>query len=142
MKRFAFQFEKLLRVREFAENEAKEALGREIGALQEIEYRIAENDLQRTEAAEKRFSQNHSILDMDTYTFYLLRLDQEKIKLQKDAAEQNLKVEEARTHYIEASREKKIIDKLKEKHIKEYKKETQKAEEAEIDTLTGRNHYN
>jgi flagellar FliJ protein len=138
MKRFSFQFEKLLRVREFAENAAKEELGRQISALNEIEYRIAENEFQRTEAAEKRFAKDNSILDMETYNFYIMRLDSEKIKLLEDAKEQNKKVEEARAQYIEASREKKIIDKLKEKGLKEYKRETQKSEEAEIDALSGR----
>jgi flagellar FliJ protein len=142
MKRFAFQFEKLLRVREFAENTAKEELGRRIGALNEIESRIAENELRRTGAAEKRFAKDNSILDMDTYTFYIMRLDNEKIKLLEDAEEQNKKVEEARARYIEASREKKIIDKLKEKRLKEYKKETQKSEEAETDALSSRKHHN
>jgi flagellar FliJ protein len=140
MKRFAFQFEKLLRVRAFAENAAKEELGRQIGALNEIESRIAENETRRTGAAEKRFAKDHSLLDMETYTFYIMRLDHEKIKLLDEAAEQNKKVEEARAQYIEASREKKIIDKLKEKQLKEYKKETQKSEETEIDTLSGQKH--
>jgi flagellar FliJ protein len=131
MKRFAFPFEKLLHVREFAENAAKEELGRQISALSEIESRIAQNELQRTEAAEKRFSKDNSVFDMDTYTFYIMRLDQEKIKLLANAEEQHKRVEEARQQYIEASREKKIIDKLKEKQLKEYKKETQKSEELE-----------
>jgi flagellar FliJ protein len=132
MKRFAFQFEKLLRVREFAENTAKEALGRQTRALNEIEYRIAQNALQRAEAAEKRFAQDNSVFDIDTYTFYIMRLDNEKTKLLEDAEKQNQKVEEARAQYIEASREKKIVDKLKEKQLKEYKKETQKSEEKEL----------
>jgi flagellar FliJ protein len=131
MKRFAFPFEKLLHVRAFAENAAKEELGRQISALSEIEYRIAQNELQRTEAAEKRFSKDNSVFDIDTYNFYIMRLDQEKIKLFADAEEQHKRVEEARQQYIEASREKKIIDKLKEKLLKEYKKETQKSEELE-----------
>ncbi|MDR1096260.1 MAG: flagellar export protein FliJ [Spirochaetaceae bacterium] len=140
MKRFAFQFEKLLRVREFAENAAKEELGRQIGALNGIEARIAENETRRTGAAEKRFAKGNSIPDMDAYNFYIMRLDHEKTKLLEDAEEQNKKVEEARAQYIEASREKKIIEKLKEKERKEYKRETQKSEEEEIDTLSGQKH--
>jgi flagellar FliJ protein len=142
MKRFTFQFEKLLRVREFAEDAAKEELGRQISALNEIEYQIAQNEFQRTEAAEKRFSKDNSILDMSTYDFYIIRLDNEKIQLLEEAEAQNKKVEETRAQYIEASREKKIIDKLKEKQLKEYKKETQKSEEAETDALSSRKHHN
>ncbi|MDR1469120.1 MAG: flagellar export protein FliJ [Spirochaetaceae bacterium] len=138
MKRFHFQFAKLLRVRDFAENEAKEALGRQIGALNEIEYRIAENGRLREEAAKNRFSKENSIVDIDTYNFYIMRLDHEKEALLRDAEAQQKKVDEAREQYIEASREKKIIDKFKEKRLKEYKRETQKAEEAEIDAVAGR----
>jgi flagellar FliJ protein len=137
MKRFHFQFEKLLRVRDFAENEAKEALGRQISALNEIEYRIAENNRLREDAAANRFSKENSIMDINTYNFYIMRLDYEKAGLLRDAEEQQKKVDEARAQYIEASREKKIIDKLKEKRLKEFKRETQKAEEAEIDDMTG-----
>jgi flagellar FliJ protein len=138
MKRFNFQFEKLLRVRDFAENEAKEALGRQISALNEIEYRIAENERLREDAAKNRFAKGNSIIDIDTYNFYIIRLDHEKAALLRDAEEQQKKVGEARAQYIEASREKKTIDKLKEKRLKEYKRKTQKAEEAEIDATAGR----
>jgi flagellar FliJ protein len=138
VKRFDFRFEKLLRVRDFAESTAKEELGRQTGVLREIEYRIAENGLLREEAANKRFSKDNSILDIDSYNFYIMRLDNEKAALMKDAVAQSQKVEEAREQYIEASREKKVIDKLKEKQVKEYKRETMKAEEMEIDTATAR----
>jgi flagellar FliJ protein len=137
MKRFHFQFDKLLRVRDFAEEEAKAALGRQIGALNELEYRIAENERLREEAADKRFAKENSIVDIDTYNFYIMRLDHEKAALLRDAEEQQKKVDEARAQYIEASREKKIIDKLKEKRLKEYKRETQKAGEAEVDEAAG-----
>jgi flagellar FliJ protein len=138
MNRFHFQFEKLLRVRAFAEDGAKEELGRQIGALQEIEYRIAENERLREEAAKNRFSRDHSIFDIDTYDFYIMRLDHEKAVFIKQAEEQQKKVDEAREKYIEASREKKIIDKLKEKRFKEYRREAQKAEEAETDAAANR----
>jgi flagellar FliJ protein len=138
MKRFTFQFENLLRVREFAENGAKEELGRQISVLNEIEYRIAENETRRTEAAENRFSKDNSISDIETYNFYIMRLDQEKAALLRDAEEQQKKVDEARERYIEASREKKVIGKLKEKRQKEFRRETRKAEEAEVDDVTGR----
>jgi flagellar FliJ protein len=135
MKRFSFRFEKLSRVRDFAENAAKEALGRQISALNEIEYRIAENEQLREEAAKNRFAKEHTITDIDTYDFYITRLDYEKTTLLREAEEQQKRVDEAREQYIEASREKKTIDKLKEKRRKEYKRETQKAEEAETDDI-------
>jgi flagellar FliJ protein len=138
MKRFSFQFEQLLRVREFAENTAKEALGRETAALSELEHQIALNERQCEAARVNRFAKERSVSDMSAYDFYIMRLDNERARLQKEAQAQSGKVDEAREAYIEASREKKIIDKLKDKRIKAYKKEAQKDEEAEIDDIGGR----
>jgi flagellar FliJ protein len=138
MKKFSFQFEKLLRVRAFTEKEAKEALGREIGALNVIEAQIAENSLAREQAAQNRFAVNNSLSVIDVYDYYIKRLDTERGRLLKEAELQNKKVDEARETYIEASRENKIIEKLKEKQFTVYKKEAQAAEDAEIDELANR----
>jgi flagellar FliJ protein len=128
MKRFAFQFEQLLRVREFAENGAKEDLGREISALNEIEAQIALNRANREKAAAERFAKNNSAFGIASYDNYITRLDKELTELSDKASAQNKRVDEARAQYIEASREKKTIDKLKEKQFKLYKKEMAKAE--------------
>jgi flagellar FliJ protein len=138
MKKFSFQFEKLLRVRAFTEKEAKEALGREIGALNAIETQLAENSLAREQAAQNRFAANNSLSDIDVHDYYIKRLDTERGRLLKEAELQNKKVDEARETYIEASRENKIIEKLKEKQFAAYKKESQAAEDAEIDELANR----
>ncbi|MCL2130131.1 MAG: flagellar export protein FliJ, partial [Treponema sp.] len=53
----------------------------------------------------------------------LIRLDNLKEQLLKEAAMAELKVEEAREIFMEASRERKVLDKLKEKRQKEYRKE-------------------
>jgi flagellar FliJ protein len=54
--------------------------------------------------------------------YYLVRLDNTKEQLLKEAAMAELKVEEAREVFIEASRERKVLDSLKEKKQKEYHK--------------------
>ena len=138
MKQFLFQFEKLLRVRAFTEKEAKEALGREISALNALETQITENSLARETAAQNRFSKDNALAGMDIYDNYIKRLDRDRARLLKEAALQNKKVDEAREIFIEASRENKIIEKLKEKQFAAYKKETQAAEDAEIDELANR----
>jgi flagellar FliJ protein len=135
MKKFAFQFEQLLRVREFAEDEAKAELGREISALNELESRLALNEQQRGQTFDNRFSKTNSIFDMDTHNFYIMRLDNEKLSLLHDIEEQSKKVEASRERFIAASRERKIIDKMKEKRQKEYRKESLKTEEAALDDL-------
>jgi flagellar FliJ protein len=71
------------------------------------------------------------------YMYYLLRLDNTKEDLLKDAAMAEQKVEEAREVFLEASRNKRVLDKLKEKKEKEYKS-AQRAEENKIlDDIAG-----
>jgi len=69
------------------------------------------------------------------YMYYLLRLDYTKEQLLKEAALAEQKVEEAREEYLEASRERKVLDKLKEKRQKEYRKEIFTEETKVLDDL-------
>jgi flagellar FliJ protein len=59
---------------------------------------------------------------MQQYMFYLIRLHNTREQLLSEAAMAELKVEEAREVFLEASRERKVLDKLKEKRYKEYRK--------------------
>jgi flagellar FliJ protein len=53
------------------------------------------------------------------------------------AAQAELKVEEARTLYLEASRDRKILDKLREKREGEYRKIVSAGEIKVIDDISG-----
>ena len=124
VKRFSFDLEKFLKLRQFREQEARIELGRAISALSEIERRILSLAEERVRAAAAQFSPHNSAAMIRQYMFYLIGLDNTREQLLKDAALAEQKVEEARTAYIEASRDRKALDKLKEKREKEYRKET------------------
>ena len=66
---------------------------------------------------------------------YILRLEQEAERLMEEAAKAELVVEEKRGLYIEASRELKVMEKLKEKRKVEYRKEMLAAEGRELDDM-------
>ena len=123
MKAFAFGLQKVLNLRQFHEDEAKIELGRAVGILTELESRLYSLGEERARAAAEQFSPQNNAAMIQQYMFYLLRLDYTKEQLLRETAMAELKVEEARDAFIEASRERKVLDNLKEKRRKEYHKE-------------------
>jgi flagellar FliJ protein len=137
MKAFHFSLEKVLKLRAYREQETKVDLGRAIGVLSEIENRIRAVAEDRYRAAAERFSPDNDALKILNYEHYILRLDQERDKLLEDAAQAELAVEEKRKLYLEASRERKVLDKLREKREKEYRKKMFAEETKELDDISG-----
>jgi flagellar protein FliJ len=133
MKRFTFNLEKILQIKIFEENECKLALGQAVGILNGIENEIKITAIRRRNAAEQRFI---TPADMASWDNYILRLEQEAERLARQAAQAELVVEEKRALYMEAQREVKAIEKLKEKRQKEYRKETMDDQMAEVDDMT------
>ena len=119
MKRFSFNLEKVLSLRKYREQEAEIELGRAIGVLSGIENQIRFNADERHRAG-NLFSGNAGMFR--SYVLYISRLDLQKEILLEEAARAEQKVEEARAVFIEASRERKVLDKLKEKRAGEYRK--------------------
>jgi flagellar FliJ protein len=122
MKPFVFRLEKFLNLREHYEDEAKIELGRAVGVLAELEGRIRALAAERVRAAAAQFKPENSAIEIQQYMYYLVRLDNTKERLLEEAAVAEMKVEEAREAFLEASRERKVLDKLKEKKQKEYHK--------------------
>ncbi|MFA6507390.1 MAG: flagellar export protein FliJ [Treponemataceae bacterium] len=124
MKRFRFSLEKLLELREYREKEAEQDLARAMGELTSIEARIRSVAEERVLVAADRFAPGRSAADMRNAEFYILRLDKMKDSLIEAAAKAELLVEAARDAFVEASRDKKVLEKLKDKRKSEYRKST------------------
>jgi flagellar FliJ protein len=135
MKHFKFSLEKVLELRAYREREAEIELGKAIGVLTEIESRIFSLARERVKAAEERFS--HGSGQIQDYDRYLLRLDKTRDRLLEDSARAELKVAETREVYLAASRERKAIDKIKERRRAEYRKETLAEEIKTLDDSSG-----
>jgi len=145
MKRFRFSLEKILKLKQYHEQEAKNELGKAIGILSAIENQIKQNALLHNQAAQERFagisaSENNGNLTSPTGAFsifawdsYILRLEQEAERLMEEAARAELVVEEKRAIFLEASKELKVMENLKEKRHQEYRKEMFASEAKEID---------
>jgi flagellar FliJ protein len=133
MKRFKFGPEKIMQLRKFREEECKLALGQAVSILNKIENEIKETAVKRHNAALQRFA---NIGETNAWENYIIRLDQQAQKLTEKAAQAEIIVEEKRALYLEAQKDLKTIEKLKEKRQKEYRKEMLDYEMAEIDNLT------
>jgi len=133
MKKFSFSLQKVLKLREFREEECKIALGQAISVLNEIENKIKETAIKHHHAASQRFNDP---MQISLWNNYIIMLDQEAERLTKQAAQAEIVVEEKRALYMEASRDVKAIEKLKEKRQKEYRKEMFNKQMTEVDDLT------
>jgi flagellar FliJ protein len=133
MKKFKFNLEKILQLRKFKEDECKLALGQAVSMLNKIENDIRQTAVKRHAATSQRF---FDVRDITAWENYILRLDMEAQNLTEQAAQAEIVVEEKRALYLEAQRELKTIEKLKEKRQKEYRKELLDYEISEIDALT------
>ena len=122
MKAFSFGLEKVLNLRKFNEDEAKIELGRAIGVLADLESRLLAVGHERVRAAAAQFASGNTGAMMQQYMFYIIRLDELKEQLLHEITIAEMKVEEAREAFLEASKDRKVLDKLKEKRQKEYHK--------------------
>jgi flagellar FliJ protein len=135
MKRFKFSLEKVLELRAYRGREAEIELGRAIAILTEIENRIFNLAQERIKAAGERFSQGSGRIQ--DYDRYILRLDKTRDHLLEDAARAELKAAEAREAYLAASRERKVIDKLRERRQDEYRRKMLAEEIKTLDDSSG-----
>ncbi|MCL1994214.1 MAG: flagellar export protein FliJ [Spirochaetes bacterium] len=136
MKRFNFSLQKILQLRKYREEECKIQLGVAIGALSQIEDNIQLTASKRSFAASERFSAVGGSAgggDFLAWEVYINRLDLERVILEEDAAAAAAVVEEKRGIYLEAARDLKTMEKLKEKKEKEHRKEMLAAETLELD---------
>ena len=120
MKQFNFKLEKILKLRENRERETEIELGKAVGVLAAIETQIKNTAREKVLAAQYRFSGNFN--QMRSYEFYIQRLDQTRDMLLEKAALAELEVTRMRAIYLEASRDRKIFTKLKERQEREYRR--------------------
>jgi flagellar FliJ protein len=131
MKRFRFNLEKVLELRKYREHETEIELGRAIGALTTIEKKITAAASEIHSAAGERFLPGNGAAEIIAWDLYITRLDTIKEKLLVEAARAEQFVDEKRGVYLEASRDRKVIGKIKEKRETEYRK-TALAEETKV----------
>ncbi|MDR1031150.1 MAG: flagellar export protein FliJ [Treponema sp.] len=131
MRRFQFGLQKVLVLREYREQESEIELGRAVGALTQIEHRIADIAAERVRVGLEQCGTGRGTAEIVAFDRYVQRLENTKKRLIEDAAQAERKVEEAREVYLAASRERKILDKVREHRAAEYR-HVQLAEETKV----------
>lgn len=137
MRRFNFKLQKILELKQFKEEEAKNELGKAISILNSIENEIKQNATKRLQASQLRFTDPTQVYAWEAY---IARLQQETQRLMEQAAQAEMIVEEKREIYMEAYREMKSIEKLKEKREKEYHKDMLNTEMNILDDIVTSRH--
>jgi len=144
MKKFKFRLERVLETKVSEERQKKRELGEKLNQLS-YEESVLDQLLKQIEEHEK--SQRHSI-QVSSNAGYLLRQHRWQQELNKKKNEQirtiarcENDVEKARVALMEATREKRVLEKLKEKQFEEYKKELNAEEQKVLDDIGSRNHH-
>ena len=140
MNRFRFRFESLLKVRKAEEEVKKREFGVVLGHLKHEEDQfnrindsIASHDEYRENATEGKVTTPRKL----SHDFqYSQRLEREKSEQEKTLDSVQEVVEEKRKDLVEATKKKKIFDRLREKDKAEHDQAELKEEQALIDELS------
>ncbi len=135
MKRFLFGLEKILELREYRERIAKTALGEKAGKCTILEMDLEENARKTLVAGRERFRRGGNVSDYLAGEHYALRLGTERERLMKVLALAEAEREQARLVYLEASENKELIIKLKEREEAEYYKAAARDETKSMDDI-------
>ncbi|MBT3276086.1 MAG: flagellar export protein FliJ [Spirochaetales bacterium] len=142
MKSFKFKLERILSLRKYREREWEIRLAGVTGECVKLRREIEDRGMRKAKAFldshEKSTGEIDSVELLNSYR-YMSRLDQESEKKGLELAEWEIKREEVQASYLDASRQRKVLDKLKEKRSFSYLKEQKTEEIKEIDDInTGR----
>jgi len=134
VKKFSFSLQKLLDLREFREKEAEIELGKAIASRDAIQQDLEDVARKRVSSSMERTS-TASIPDLLAIENYINRLDMRKDELLEDLASAELVIEQKRRMYLEATRDRQILTKLKEKKTASWRKEYLAEEAAILDDI-------
>ncbi|HHU37531.1 MAG TPA: flagellar export protein FliJ [Treponema sp.] len=135
MKRFSFRLEKLLNFRLFREREAEINLGKAISARDALQLELDDIALKRVRTSGERRSQM-PLNELLAIEHYITRLDDTKEKLIEKLVMANIEVEKVREKYISATKNRRVLSKLREKKTTEWKKYVLEEEAAILDDIS------
>ncbi len=140
MKRFSFRLERVLELREYAETVAKALLGEKSAVCSRLNLSLEENARATLDAARERFRPGGNAADHRAAELYSVRLTQERERLMKALAMAEAERETARLAYVETSKAKEIVAKLREREEKAYYKAVSREETKTMDDLAAGAH--
>lgn len=138
MKRFSFNLQKLLQLREFEEKNAKTALAAAVSEAERIKNELKSIAVERVRVNKTR-NENVDTLFLIALEHYVNRLDVRKEELLENLAEAELFIEQRRAVFAAAMQKRSVLDKLKEKQYAAWRKENAKAEESALEDAFRKN---
>lgn len=138
MHRFAFKLEKILELRRHAEREWEIRLGEVTGRIVSAENEIAQWGTRRRSTS--RIAVVAGSVDMDllySREEYLLLVDQRVRQLQVRVAAMEVEREKVRVGYLDASRKRKALSKLRERREQSYYSLARRQEVHVLDEIGG-----
>lgn len=140
MRRFAFRLERVLELREYDEKRAEAALGEKTAACSRLTLALEANARASVEAARERFRPGSDASDHRAGELYAVRLSQERERLLKALAAAELEREKARADYLEATKARRLVTKLREREEAVYYKAVAREETKMMDDLAAGAH--
>ena len=138
MKAFRFKLERILSLRKHREREWEIKLAEITGECVRLTREIEERSMRKAEAFMKGAPAKEAQAFLMVHR-YMVRLDQEIEKKSAELAVCEQKREEVKREYLKYSRERKVLDNLKEKRAAEYAAQQKVEEVKQIDDInTGR----
>lgn len=121
MRKFHFSLERLLRLREHKEKDWEIKLGEATGRCVRTRHAINDREEKHRRVLADRVGQSRETLMAAELYMRRMRLEAAQLRQELEVAEaERLKIQ---VSYLEASRDRKVLEKLKEKKEKEYTRE-------------------
>ena len=139
MNRFRFRLESVLRFRRAKEDEKKREFGTTVGYLKHEKDRY--NEIVNTSNSHDRLIEKYgkgkmSVRNLINNFFYARHLDKSKADQNKAVEGAQEVVDEKRAELVEATKKKKVLERLKERKLEEHNKAALKEEQALIDDIS------
>lgn len=138
MKRYQFRLDRLLSIRRYREVEWELKLSAITGECVQLQNEIAEMDVQRRTTLATRYVSG--AIDMDylmAAELYMRRIDDRTTSDSATLEQKERERNEVREGYLAASRDRKVLDRLKERRLAAYRREQSTAEIFEVDDMSG-----
>jgi len=138
VKRFRFRLERLLELRVYREREWLNKLAEAAGHCVRVNRSLRENSGAASAAFEVGFREERRV-DLSLLMYreqYLARLGLERRRLEQELRERLARKEEVQKQYLEVSRDRKVLDKLKERKEREFNREQRKEDFKEMDDIS------
>lgn len=135
MTKFKFSLEKVLDFRWGIEKEAKRVYGELQRQKVEQEQALLEIQNEKNELMEVP---EYTINRMQIRQWYLVELDRQMSVTQQSILELQQQIDQALENYVAAQKDRKVLEKLREKQLEEFQIELSREEQKQLDDMANR----